>query len=73
MSVRMGPQQGFNPARQAAMQEAKSARYGTMDADKDGSVSKEEFLGAAQSHYGSADGDADGKVSPWEYRRQNWN
>ena len=73
MSVRMGPQQGFNPARQAAMQEAKSARYGTMDANKDGSVSKEEFLGAAQSHYGSADGDADGKVSPWEYRRQNWN
>lgn len=73
MTVRMGPQMGYNPDRQAAMQQAKEERFAGMDPDGDGKVSKEEFLGAAQAHHEAADADADGKVSPWEHRRQNWN
>lgn len=73
MAVRMGPQLGFNPARQQAMQEAKAARFGEMDSNKDGSVSKEEFLAAAKSHYEASDTDGDGKVTPWEHRGRNWN
>ena len=73
MAVRMGPQQGFNPDSQAAMQGRKEARFGEMDADSDGKVSKAEFLDAAQAHHAGADTDADGKVTPWEHRRQNWN
>lgn len=73
MAVRMGPQYGFNAARQQAMQEAKAARFGEMDGDSDGSVSKEEFLAAAQAHYAASDADGDGKVTPWEHRSRNWN
>lgn len=73
MTVRMGPQTGYNPDRQEAMQQAKQDRFDGMDPDGDGKVSKEEFLGAAQAHHQAADTDADGKVSPWEHRRQNWN
>jgi hypothetical protein len=73
MAVRMGPQLGFNPERQAAMQERKEARFSEMDADSDGKVSKAEFLDAAQAHHARADTDGDGKVTPWEFRRRNWN
>ena len=68
----MGPQLGYNSQRQAAMQQAKEERFAAMDADADGSVSKEEFLAAAQAHHAAADADGDGKVTPWEQRRQNW-
>jgi len=73
MAVRMGPQHGFNPDRQAAMQARKEARFGEMDSDSDGKVTKAEFLDAAKAHHASADADKDGKVTPWEHRRQNWN
>jgi hypothetical protein len=73
MAVRMGPQRGFNPERQAAMQERKDARFSEMDADSDGKVSKGEFLDAAQAHHARADTDGDGNVTPWEFRRRNWN
>ncbi len=73
MAVRMGPQFGFNPDRQAAMQKAKEDRFGAMDADGDGNVSKAEFLAGAEAHHKAADADGDGKITPWEHRRQNWN
>jgi len=73
MAMRMGPQFGYNSERQAAIQKAKEDRLAAMDANADGSVSKEEFLNAAQAHHAAADSDGDGKVTPWEYRRQNWN
>jgi hypothetical protein len=73
MAVRMGPQRGFNPDRQAAMQRRKEARFSEMDADSDGNLSKAEFLDAAQAHHAGADSDGDGNVTPWEHRRQNWN
>jgi len=73
MAVRMGPQRGFNPDRQAAMQTRKEARFAEMDIDSDGKVSKAEFLDAAKAHHAAADMDKDGKVTPWEHRSQNWN
>ena len=73
MAVRMGPQRGFNPERQAEMQERKKARFGEMDADTDEKLSKAEFLDAAQAHHTDADSDGDGRVTPWEFRRRNWN
>lgn len=73
MAVRIGPQLGYNSERQATMQKAKEDRFASMDSDANGSVSKEEFLNAAQAHHAAADADGDGKVTPWEHRRQNWN
>jgi hypothetical protein len=73
MAVRMGPGDGRNPARQAARQAAKEARFGEMDVDKNGTVSKAEFLDGGKAHFDAADTDKDGKVTPWEFRRQAWN
>ena len=73
LAVRMGPQLGFNPDRQAARQKAKEERFAAMDGDADGSVTKDEFLAAAEAHHNAADADGDGKVTPWEHRRRNWN
>ena len=73
MTVRMGPQLGFNAERQAAMQKAKEDRFAGMDPDGDGKVSKEEFLNAAQAHHKASDTDGDGKVRRWEHRRKNCN
>ena len=73
MTVRMGPQHGFNPTRQQAMQVRKEARFDDMDDDKDGKVLKAEFLVAAKDHHLAADIDSDGKVTPWEHRSRNWN
>jgi EF hand len=73
MAVRMGPQTGSNPDRQAAMQARKVARFEPMDSDKDGSVSKAEFIAASKTHFDGADLDKDGTVTPWEIRFTNWN
>jgi hypothetical protein len=73
MSVRMGPQRGWNQARQQQRQQAKEARFDDMDTDGDGSITKAEFLTLAERHHMSADADGDGKVTPWEHRRRNWN
>ncbi|MGX1499975.1 hypothetical protein ACSSV1_005040 [Labrenzia sp. MBR-25] len=72
MTVRMGPGQGWNPERQTRMQERKKTRFSQMDADKNGTVSRAEFLDSAKEHHMSADADGDGVVTPWEHRRRNW-
>ncbi len=73
MAVRMGPQNGWNADRQAARQEAKSGRFDTMDTEKDGTVSRAEFMAGAKAHFEAADADHDGTVTPWEFRRRAWN
>lgn len=73
MAVRIGPGLGYNGDIKAAMQARKSARFDPMDADKDGAVSKAEFIAASKSHFDAADTDGDGKVTPWEMRSSNWN
>jgi EF hand len=73
MAVRMGRGEGRNPERMAQMQERKKARFPEMDANKDGKVSKEEFLAAGKARFAAADTDKDGKVTPWEFRAQRMN
>ncbi len=73
MAVRMGLGEGRNSERQAMMQERKKARFVEMDADKDGKVTKEQFLSAGKSRFAAADTDKDGKVNPWEFRSQHMN
>ena len=72
MTVRMGPQNGWNEDRQKAMQERKRARFAPMDTDKSGKVSKAEFIAAGKARFEAADTDKDGKVTPWEFRAQRW-
>jgi Ca2+-binding EF-hand superfamily protein len=72
MAVRMGTGSGWNAERQAARQTAKEARFADMDHDKNGAVSKAEFIDGAQAHFDAADTDKNGAVSPWEFRRQAW-
>jgi Ca2+-binding EF-hand superfamily protein len=71
MAVRMGPGEGRNPERMKAMQEAKTQRFEAMDTDKDGKVTKAQFLEAAKTRFAAADTDKDGKVTPWEFRAQH--
>lgn len=73
LAVRMGQGGGWNPERQAARQAAKEARFGEMDLDGSGSVSKAEFIDGGKVHFEAADANKDGKVTPWEFRRQAWN
>lgn len=66
-----GPQ-GPMAARFAQMQERMKARFAEMDADKNGVVTKVEFMNAAKARFQASDADKDGKVTPWEYRSQMW-
>ena len=70
MSVRMGPGARFNEERQKIRQERKKARFGEMDADKSGKVSKAEFIASGKARFAAADADKDGRVTPWEFRAQ---
>jgi hypothetical protein len=72
MAVRIGPQRGFNEARQKMMQDRKKARFGEMEADNNGKVSKAEFKATGKARFEAADTDKDGKVTPWEFRAQRW-
>lgn len=74
MAVRMGfgPGWGRNEARQKQMQDRKKARFGEMDTDKNGTVSKAEFIAGGKARFMAADSDKDGKVTPWEFRAQRW-
>lgn len=72
MTVRMGPQQGNNPERQAERQADKEARFHEMDADKNGTVTREQFLANVKLRFESADSDGDGKVTRPEWRASRW-
>jgi EF hand len=58
-------------AQNEAMVEGLKAKFAQLDADKDGKLTKAEFLADAKVRFASADTDKDGKVSPWEFRAQN--
>lgn len=73
LSVSMGPGRGFNEARQKVMQERKKTRFAQMDPDKNGKVSKAEFMAAGKARFEAADTDKDGRVTPWEFRAQHRN
>ena len=68
MSVRMGPGERRNKARQEAMQKRKADRFPEMDTDQDKLVTLAEFLSAAQKRFAAADENKDGAVTPWEFR-----
>lgn len=57
---------GGNPP--ADVTEKLKAAFTERDADKDGKVTKAEFMIFAQSKYASLDTAKDGKVSPWAFR-----
>lgn len=73
LAVRMGTGEGWNAQRQAARQAAKEARFAEMDTDRNGTVSRAEFMDGARAHFEAADSDKDERVTPWEFRRQTWN
>jgi hypothetical protein len=54
------------------MQARRAARFEALDADGDGTVTKAEFMQAAEAHHAAADADSDGRVTPWEHRRSDW-
>jgi hypothetical protein len=72
MAVRMGSGLRRDKERQKMMQERKKARFAEMDADKNGMVSKAEFIASGKARFEAADTDNDGKVTPWEFRAQRW-
>lgn len=72
-SVRMGAQRGLNPARESMMQSRKVARFAPMDTNRDGKVSRAEFLTAhGEAMFARMDRDGDGRVTPLEFRRHGW-
>ncbi len=72
-AVRMGPQRGWNPARQAMMQNRKIARFAPMDANRDGSVTRAEFVAYhGDVMFARMDRNGDGRVTPLEFRRHGW-
>ncbi|MBT4701989.1 MAG: hypothetical protein HOB79_13050 [Rhodospirillaceae bacterium] len=44
------------------------AKFAGMDSNKDGKVSKAEFIAAGEREYMKSDSNGDGKVTVWEYR-----
>ena len=68
MSVRMGAQQGNNPAMQTRRQTEKAARFAPMDTDGNGMVSLDEFLEGARVRFGSADSNGDSSLAGVEWR-----
>jgi hypothetical protein len=57
-------------AQDEAITEALKAKFATLDTDKDGKLTKAEFMVDAKARFAAADTDKDGKVSPWEFRSQ---
>ncbi len=72
MAVRMGPQRGWNQARQAERQKSKEARFAVMDTNHDGTLDKAEFVGGAEARAAKADVNGNGSLERREFRRLNW-
>jgi hypothetical protein len=51
-----------------AVLKVRKDKFATLDADKNGSISKTEFFAEAKTRLAAADADKDGKVTPWEFR-----
>jgi EF hand len=51
-----------------AVLKVRKDKFASLDADKNGSVSKTEFFAEAKTKLAAADTDKDGKVTPWEFR-----
>jgi uncharacterized low-complexity protein len=51
-----------------AVLKVRKDKFTSLDADKNGSVSKAEFFADAKTKLAAADTDKDGKVTPWEFR-----
>jgi hypothetical protein len=70
-TLRDGPGRGwfrwFNSQADGAAEGLK-AKFASLDADKNLSVSKVEFFVEAKQRLAAADTDKDGKVTPWEFR-----
>jgi hypothetical protein len=62
---------GWAQSQDQAMTDGLKAKFATLDADKNASVTKAEFFADARTRYASADADKDGKVTPWEFRAGN--
>lgn len=73
LTVRLGPQDGSNPARESRMQANRQARFDPMDADGDGQVSKQEFMAAAEAEHAAARDLGGGQATPFGYRGRFWN
>lgn len=61
----------WSQAQDEGVTEGLKAKFATLDADKNGKVSKAEFMADAQTRFAAADTNKDGKVSPWEFYAQN--
>ncbi len=59
---------GLGADEAAAVQKVREEKFATLDADKDGKLTKAEFFAEAKAKLAAADTDKDGKVSPWEFR-----
>jgi Spy/CpxP family protein refolding chaperone len=60
----------WSQAQGEGITEGLKAKFATLDADKNGKVTKAEFMADAQSRFAAADANKDGKVSPWEFFAQ---
>jgi EF hand len=68
MADRHGWRAWFGGATPADVTAKLKQAFAERDADKDGKVTKLEFMTFAQSRYASLDTAKDGKVSPWAFR-----
>lgn len=74
MAVHMGPgpQAGSSQSRMSQMRASADARkaehFAKMDTDKDGVVSRDQFLANGQADFAAMDTNGDGKVSMAEFR-----
>ncbi len=61
----------FGGEEQAAVRNVRKQKFASLDADKNGGVTKAEFFAEAKARLVAADADKDGKVTPFEFRAAN--
>lgn len=54
--------------RKDRLEQHRRNRFSTMDRNRDGKVSQEEYMAAARDQFRASDLDKDGKVTVWEFR-----